>query len=140
MTKSPKVSGIQIIFVSPNGDTENGPLLKLSDEPPRVFDDAVWDCTRCISEFLKFIKAEDNDGLEAAMRAMDRLNCWHDAFECLMAEDNSGFDIGKALRAFWVTYGFHIADSMKADPILLDAMRALLPHGHGAARAVASRR
>lgn len=66
------------------------------------------------------------------MRAMDRLGCWHEAFESLIAGPHAGEVSGEALLSFWTTYGFHVADSMKADPILPAALKALLPRYAGA--------
>lgn len=63
----------------------------------------------------------------ACMRAMDRLNCWHEAFASLITGPHAGEVSGEALLGFWTTYGPHIAESMQADPILPGALRALLP-------------
>lgn len=68
----------------------------------------------------------------ACMRAMDRLQCWHEAFESLIAGPHAGEVSGESLLRFWTTYGPHIADSMQGDPLLLIAMKRLLPRYTGA--------
>jgi len=61
------------------------------------------------------------------MRAMDRLDCWHEAFAQLAVLDNREFKLGYALLSFWISYGFHIMCSLKGDEILPATFRQLLP-------------
>ncbi len=59
------------------------------------------------------------------MRAMDRLRCWREAFERLI--DSISSVTGKSMLWFWTSYGPHISDSLKGDPILFEAMKKRLP-------------
>ena len=61
------------------------------------------------------------------MRALDRLDCWHAALEPFMTEPSPSEGLGADLSWFWITYGFHIARSLKGDLILVDVFKHLLP-------------
>jgi len=97
------------------------------------FDDKAWDQNQCIREFHRFLQSRDNDGLEAAMRALDRLNCWREALSHLMTGASPNEVVGRALLWFWISYGFHIASSLKGDLVLVDAFKHLLPPYSGPA-------
>jgi len=64
---------------------------------------------------------------------MDRLHCWHEAFEQLISPAGAGDVAGESVRWFWTSYGFRISDAMKGDPILPTAMKTLLPPYAGSA-------
>lgn len=108
------------------------PLLIPSPSVPRVFGEAQWDTDRCLREFGTALRNQDSEAAMVCMRALDRLGCWHEAFKQLIAgmTDVSG----ASLLWFWITHGLHISDSMQGDPILAEALKALLPpyagHGH----------
>ncbi len=118
---------IQVIFVGPNGEKTEGPLITPSHEPPRQFDEEAWDKDRSIREFCIFLQSRDGDGLVAAMRALDRLGCWREALGQFMSWPSPNESLGAALVSFWVTYGFHIASSLKGDLILCDVFKRVLP-------------
>lgn len=123
-----------IVFVKPDG-TEAGSLLIPThgdSPPPRQFDEHLWDVPACLTEFRGALLANDDSAAMACMRAMDRLGCWHEAFESLITGPHVGKISGESLLRFWTTYGFHIADSMQGDPLLIDAMKRLLPRYTGA--------
>jgi hypothetical protein len=61
------------------------------------------------------------------MRALDRLDCWHEAIHQLTADPRPSSDLAEALLHFWVTHGFRFASSLKGDLVLADALRHLLP-------------
>jgi hypothetical protein len=115
----------QIIFVRPDGSKENGPLVPLSPEPKRVFDDVQWDKDRCFQEFHGALHDQNSDAVEASMRAMDRLRCWREAFEHLI--DSNSSVTGESMLWFWTSYGPHVTDSLKGDPILFEVMKRRLP-------------
>jgi hypothetical protein len=121
---------IRIMFGSPAGEKTEGPEIVVDEtsyEPRRDSDDASWDKSRCIQEFRGFLEKRNDHGLEAAMRALDRLDCWHDALGQLLTDASPNEDLGRALQHFWISYGFHIASSLKGDSILVDAFKYLLP-------------
>ena len=126
--KPPPLS-IQIVFCSPDGKTTEGPLIECSSEPPRQFDDTSWDKDRCIREFHGFLRNRDNDGLQAAVRALDRLDCWREAFRQLITGRSPDEVLGGGLLSFWITYGLQsIPLALKGDLILvIDAFKHLLP-------------
>jgi hypothetical protein len=97
-------------------------------------DDKHWDEDQCIREFRAFLQRRDSHGLEVAMmRGLDRLNCWHEAIAQLITGTGPDEDLGRALLGFWISYGFHIASSLKGDLILVDAFKYLLPPYDGPA-------
>ena len=60
---------------------------------------------------------------------MDRLHCWREALGILLTGSSPDERTGSSLLWFWVTYGPHIASSLKGDLILVDALkRHLLPY------------
>jgi hypothetical protein len=115
------------------GQNKNGNVFQIlamivpSQESPPQFDDKAWDKDRCIHEFRGFLQRRDSHGLEGAMHALDRLNCWHEALSQLMTGTSPNEAVGRALLWFWISYGFHIASSLKGDLILVDAFKYLLP-------------
>jgi hypothetical protein len=93
----------QIIFVSPNGKEKLGPLIvPKGDQAPPKFDEDNSDHDRCARELPRLIRREDGYGVEAAMRAMDRLDCWQDSFRRLMDLAAPGGEFGQGLLRFWV--------------------------------------
>jgi hypothetical protein len=124
---------IRVMFRGPNGEMTEGPEIVPSEEPPRQFDDKASDKNQCIHEFRGFLERRDSHGLEAAMRALDRLNCWREAFSQLMTGTSPNEAVGRALLSFWISYGFHIASSLQGDLILVDAFKYLLPPYSGPA-------
>jgi hypothetical protein len=105
---------------------------KTSDEPicfPSVeqLDHGAWDSDRAIHEFRTFLRDSDSDGLIAVMRAFDRLNCWQRGFEQLLLSPIPDERLGTDVLSFWHEHGFHIADSLKADRIIVDVLRRFLP-------------
>jgi hypothetical protein len=100
-------------------------------EPPPQFDDKAWDKDRCVHEFRGFLQRRDSHGLEGAMRALDRLDCWREALSQLMTDPSPNEALGRALLWFWISYGFHIASSLKGNLILVDAFKHLLPPYRG---------
>jgi hypothetical protein len=61
------------------------------------------------------------------MQAMDRLDCWHEAFEQLISEPSAKDIPGEAVLRFWTADGFHISDSLKGNRILETVLRKRLP-------------
>jgi hypothetical protein len=96
-------------------------------------DDKDWDKDQCILEFRAFLQRRDSHGLEVAMRGLDRLNCWHEAIGQLITGTRPNEVLGRALLGFWISYGLHIARSLKGDLILVDAFKHLLPPYDGPA-------
>lgn len=118
---------IRIMVHGPNGEVTEGPKIVPSEEPPRKFDENAWGKDRCIQEFRRFLVLRDDDGLKAAMDALDRLDCWREAFEQLLTGASPNEALGSALRRFWISSGFRIASSLKGNLILVDAFRHLSP-------------
>jgi hypothetical protein len=55
----------QIVFVSPNGEEELGPLIvPKGDQTPPKFDEDNWDCDRCADELRRLIRREDGRELQ----------------------------------------------------------------------------
>jgi hypothetical protein len=65
--------------------------------------------------------------MQSAMRALDRLDCWHEALSQLMTFPSPDETLGRGLLWLWISYGFHIGRSLKADPIIVDAFKHLFP-------------
>lgn len=125
----PASLSIQIMFRSPDGKTTEGPLIECSSEQPRHFDHTSWDKAQCIREFHGFLRNRDDDGLQAAVHGLDRLNCWQEAFSQLMTGHSPDEVLGRGLLSFWVTYGLQsIPLALKGNLILvIDAFKHLLP-------------
>lgn len=112
-------------------------LAALSDEelyiptvqPPSAddLDCERWDTDTCLHVFRRALCDRDADAAVQSLRAMDRLGCWHQAFEQL-AVGNAAFEVrGSAVLWLWNRFGLHVADSLKGDPIVATVLRALLP-------------
>jgi hypothetical protein len=93
----------------------------------------AWDKDQCIHEFRRLLEHRDSQGLEAAMRALDRLGCWREALSRLTTGTSPNEVVGRALLWFWISYGFHVGSSLKGDPILVDVFKYLLPPYRGPA-------
>jgi hypothetical protein len=88
-----------------------------------------WHKKECIDEFRISLLRQDGRGIEGAMRGLDQLHCWREAFSTLLTGSSPDETIGSSLLWFWVTYGPHIASSLKGDLILVDALkRHLFPY------------
>jgi hypothetical protein len=128
MNNSQKINSIQTIFVSPNGERSAGPVVVINDAgPPEQFEEDCWDQERCAEEFHRHLRKKAAHGLEATMRAMDRLDCWLSCFDRLLNLSTPDAELGESLLRFWVTYGFHIEGSLKGNPIFVDALRRFVP-------------
>ena len=127
------ITSIQWIFVSPNGEQTEGPLRVIDNThpPPLQFDEDTWDEDRSASELHRLLREKDNRGIEATMRAMDRLDCWRPCLESLMRIPTPDPELCESLLWFWVVYGFHIATSIKGDSIFIDALRRFAPPYNG---------
>jgi hypothetical protein len=126
-----ELPSIQLVFVSPNGVQELGPLITPRNEPLEQFDAASWDLERCAEELQRRVRRKDDRGIEAVMSAMDRLDCWRASFCRLMDLPTPDAELGEGLLWFWVTYGFHISESLAGDAIFVDALRRLVPPHEG---------
>jgi hypothetical protein len=122
---------IQIVFVDTNGKTTYGPLMEMPHKPgrKRKLDDAAWNRDQTIRRFCRYLQSQDDDGLEAAMRALDRLDCWCSAVDQLKTGPSLNIAKGRALLSFWNGYGINrVGKGLKGDlPQLIDAFRYLLP-------------
>jgi hypothetical protein len=123
---------IQIVIVSPNGEEELGPLIIPKHRPLSQYNEQTWDRERCAEELPWFIRGKDGDGIQATMRAMDRLDCWRACLDHLIGLPTPDADLGEGLLWFWVSYGFHIASSLKSDTIFIDVVRRFVPRYVGA--------
>src|SRR5271157_1198533 len=122
---------IQIVFVDPNGTTTNGPLMDTPQKQgrTRTLDDAAWNQGQTIRRFCRYLQSEDSAGLEAAARAMNRLDCWRSAVDQLKTGPSPNIVKGRALLSFWNEYGLYsVGRGMKGDlPQIIDAFKYLLP-------------
>ncbi len=116
----------KVVFCGQNGEMTEGPVFVPSSERLPQFEDNAWDKDQCVQKFREFLQRRDSHGIEAAMRALDRLNCWREALGQLMTGPSPNEALGSALLWFWISYGFHIASSLKGDLILVDAFKYLL--------------
>ena len=124
--------GVQIVFCGPNGERKNGPLIMPAVGPFTKLDPDSWSEEESITNFLTFLEKRDDDGLMAAMNAFDRLQCWRQAFAALMKNEGPNEALGQAVMSFWISYGFHIARSLRHELYLvIDALRHLLPAYEG---------
>lgn len=122
---------MQIVIVSPNGEEELGPLIVSKDRPLPQYNEQTWDGGRCTEELPRFLRSKDGGGIEATMRAMDRLDCWRACLDHLIGLPTPDAELGEGLLWFWVTYGFHIASSLKSDTIFIDGVRRFVPPYEG---------
>lgn len=66
------------------------------------------------------------------MKALDRLRCWPEAFAALpKGPDNA---IGDGALWLWLTYGFHVAESMLGAALVASTLKAHLPPYRGPAQ------
>jgi hypothetical protein len=122
---------IHMVFVDSNGMTTNGALIEILQEPERKrkLDHAAWNQEQTIRRFCRYLQSEDSAGLEAAVLALNRLDCWRSAVNQLMAGPSPNRMTGCALLSFWNTYGLYsVGRGLRGDlPHLVDAFRYLLP-------------
>ena len=118
---------IQVVFCGPDGAKKDGPLIITSRDSPFRLDHEDWDKDRSIHEFRTFLECRDSHGIEAAMHALDRHDCWHEALGQFLGEPGLNKALGECLLWLWISYGFHVARSLKDDLILVDVLKHLLP-------------
>ncbi|HLJ87089.1 MAG TPA: hypothetical protein VKZ53_09710 [Candidatus Angelobacter sp.] len=128
---SRKPPAIQVIFVDPQGTKSNGSLLTLSSNyrKIRALNDAKWDKPQTLKRFIESLQSRDKDGLEAAIRALNRHNYWRESLAQLRTVQNRNGQLGNALLSFWITYGsYSIPRALKEDLVhLIDTFKFLLP-------------
>lgn len=119
------------MFGDPNGKATKGPLIEMSKKSGRIrkHDDATWNEDQTIRRFCRYLQSRDGAGLEASMRALNRLDCWRRAVDQLLIGPSPNLAKGLALLSFWYTYGLHsIGRGLRQDlPHLVDAFKYLLP-------------
>ena len=127
MTKEFK---IQVVFVNSDGTKTNGQLIvvpKSKRRRVREFNDAEWNTPETIARFKRYLFRNDADGLQAAVRALDRLNCWSEAVRKLRVNRPNEAH-ASALVSFWIRYGLSsipmgLRDDMRD---LVDAFRRFI--------------
>jgi hypothetical protein len=94
-----------------------------------VLDDKTWNEDQTVRGFCRYLQSGDSAGLEATIRALNRLDCWCRAVNRLMIGPSPNVAKGRALLSFWNNYGLHsIGRGLKEDlPHLIDAFKYLLP-------------
>jgi len=105
------------------------PMASMDDHAQSLLptEGTTWDPDRTFRELLLALRNRDDHRLERAVLALDRLDCWRDAIGRILAAPKADNELGVALLSCWITWGFHIAASLKGDLILVDALRHLLP-------------
>jgi hypothetical protein len=118
---------IQIVFRDPDGQKTKGPVFRLSGQRARQWHDDAWDKDDCIQQLRESLHARESDGVQAAMRAMDRLQCWPEAIRELISGPPDEL-LGNRLLWWWVSYGFHVGASLGRDLVLfVDGLKRFLP-------------
>lgn len=119
---------ITIVFCNPNGATTEMTLERPSWKLKADYGETAWDKKEATESFREFLENLDGHGLEAPLKALDRLGCWHEAIGQLTNTAVPNEKLGNALLLFWQgQHGFHIAESLKGNwNILIDALRHLL--------------
>jgi hypothetical protein len=126
-----RLPAIQIVFVGANGKSTNGPLIvpptKIRKLPE--LKDEVWTRDQAIRRFQMYLRKPQKDGLEAAMRALTRHDCWRAALDKLRNGPGPDPAMAAALLSFWFTYGLHsIPRALKENLVhLVDVFAHLLP-------------
>lgn len=94
----------------------------------RKLDDGAWNQDQTIRRFCKYLQREDSTGLEATIRALNRLDCWTMAVDQLMTGPSPSEAKGRALLSFWNTFGLHsIGRGLRQDlHHIVDAFKYLL--------------
>jgi len=89
---------------------------------------------KTICEFATYLELRDRDGIEASIRAMNRLDCWCEAIDGLIVGPRPNVKRGRALLSFWNDYGLHSVPSGLRENLFhfVDALRYLLPPYAGA--------
>lgn len=127
---------IQIMFGDPNGMSVKGPLVEMSQAPKqrRKYDDATWNQDQTIRRFCRYLQSRNDAGLDASIRALNRLDCWRRAVDQLQIGPSPNLGKGLALLSFWNTYGLHsVGRGLRDDlPHLIDALKYFLPPYTGA--------
>jgi hypothetical protein len=104
--------------------------MEMPQKPRRTrkLDDTDWNQDQTIRRFCLYLQTEDSAGLEAVVRALDRLDCWRRAVDQLMSGPSPNIAKGRALISFWYTYGLHsVGRGLREDlPHLVDAFKYLL--------------
>jgi hypothetical protein len=89
--------------------------------------DPGWTVEQCLIEFRAMLARRDSEAALLCMKSLDCLECWHEAFESLISGPHAGAVTGESVLWFWMMSGFHIADSLQEDLILVKVLKTLLP-------------
>jgi hypothetical protein len=132
MSDPSRPTEIRINFVDRQGKPVEELLVRIdetsSELEPNV-EAKIHDCDDAIREFRLALEGKHNsDNLERIVYALDRLDCWQAALRQLLDSPGPNETLGTALLGVWTHYGLnHIGASLNGDPILLDALKHLLP-------------
>jgi len=125
---------IQVVYAGADGTQTNGPLIvvpKSKRRRLRKFNDAEWTTSQATARFKRYLFRNDVVGLQAAMRALDRLDCWVAAVRQLQLRRPTNKH-ACILVDFWIQHGLSsipmgLRDNM---PDLIDAFRRIVtPYG-----------
>lgn len=95
--------------------------------------DDQWNLEECLREFLRLLREPSSDAQDACVRAIERLQCWREAFAQILSLPFPDEKLARALFGIWISRGFRIGEALRGDPVLVDAFRHLFPRYQGPA-------
>jgi hypothetical protein len=127
--KPPLPDKIEVQVVAPGGEVVETLIIEIGNPaltPARVYDHQCWSEAAAFEEFVAAIRQPDGQGLIAAMRAFDRLQCWN-AIWARLAQLDVDNDFRASFRSRTCEFGYRFRQSTGDLKVVIPAFRHLLP-------------
>jgi hypothetical protein len=134
MPRKSRYSSLQIVFVDPSGKQTKGPIItRKCQRATRSLNHDSWNHKKAIQRFLWYLPRGDQQGLEAACKALIHQKCLSEALMRCMHGDRPNIHKIKSLLSLWNTYGlWSIPQSLGNDlAVFTDAIRYFAPPYEG---------
>jgi hypothetical protein len=131
--KPPLPDKTEVQFVAPGGEVVESRIFEIGKRaltPARVYDHQCWSGAVAFEEFVAAIRQPDGQGLLAAMRAFDRLQCWN-AIWARLAQLDVDNNFRESFRSRTCEFGYRFRQSVRDLKVVIAAFRHLLPPHSG---------
>lgn len=85
-----------------------------------------------LRELIAALSGDDWSGVKAIMERIERARLWPQAVDAVVKFDLvPSKAIAEAFHTYWTEIGFRVREAVSNDPLMLNALRLLLPPYHG---------
>jgi hypothetical protein len=120
---------LEVKFIAPGGKIVGSQIIEIAKPaltPTRVYDHQCWSEAVAFDEFVAAIREPDGQGLSAAMKAFDRLQCWN-AIWVRLSHLDADERFRESFRSRTAEFGYRFRQSVRDLRVVIAAFRHLLP-------------